>query len=164
MRQLASTIRQPTRATAIPRVRETGFCQQQRRVAFAASVLITMASSFEKSVKGATKVKVRRRRSFSCHYHRRRTVFASGRSLTTTIPGRAPKDKVHRAYSDRNTCRRSWCWRGVQGAAVPTAGLYMDHRLQELDHSPPDDSRRLTRCDAGLSRQAQEHPRRERVL
>ncbi len=36
-----------------------------------------MASSFEKSVKGATKVKVRRRRALPCHYHRRRTVFAS---------------------------------------------------------------------------------------
>ncbi len=39
----------------------------------------------------------------------------------------------------------------------------MDRRVQELDHGPHDDTRGLSQRHSGLSRQAQEHARRQRL-
>ena len=91
-----------------------------------------MSSSFEKSVKGATKIKVRPRRATSTPH--------AARELTTA-PECAPQDKVHRAPPRRDAFGREEYHRGHPCAAVPPRGCHVDRRLQEPHHRPSHDSR-----------------------
>lgn len=61
-----------------------------------------MASSFEKSVKGATKIKVRSSVSAPSSTQNDLAWTRLTRSLSA---GRPPKDEVHRAHSRSYTCR-----------------------------------------------------------
>jgi hypothetical protein len=114
-----------------------------------------MASSFEKSVKGATKIKVR------CPSQ------PSPPSVMLTRfprPGSAPEDQVHRTHPRSNPCRRSRCRRGLPRTPAQATRHDMDRRFQEPNHSTPDDKRGVAGCHAGISLQAQELAGREHVL
>lgn len=93
-----------------------------------------MASSFEKSVKGATKIKVGLFGSF---------VLRSSLELTSAT-GCTPKDKIHRTYPYSNTLWRTWGRRSLPSLAKQIAGFVMDCGFQEFDHCTPDDQGGIT--------------------
>lgn len=120
-----------------------------------------MASSFEKSVKGATKIKVRSSVSAPCSAQDDlpRTRLTSSRSA-----GSSPQDKVHRAHPHSYTCRRGRGRRGLPGATAQAERLDMDRRLQEFDYRAPDDQGGVARRYTGIFGKTQEHASREHVL
>jgi hypothetical protein len=110
-----------------------------------------MASSFEKSVKGATKIKV----SSTCPWPP--VSVTSVHTDTLVHTGRATEDEVHRAHSCSNTCWRSGGRRSLQGIAEQITRFYVDRRFQESDNSTPYDTRRLTGRYVGIFGKTQEH-------
>lgn len=96
-----------------------------------------MSSSFEKSVKGGTKVKVGLKNRESVGHH-------PDKHLLTASPS---KSQICRAYPPCDTVRRGRRRRSLSHLTEPIEGCDMDSRIQGADHCTHDDQGRTTRCD-----------------
>lgn len=105
-----------------------------------------MASSFEKSVKGATKIKVSR----TC-YAMAMLIPVANLSL---LLGRSSENKIHRAHPYSDSFGRVRCRGGVPIIAEPSTRLNMDRGVQKPHHRTPDDKRGFPRCHIRLYCQA----------
>jgi len=103
-----------------------------------------MASSFEKSVKGATKIKVSQRHG----------ILFSHLLLTSLLPGRSSENEIHRAHPYSNSFGRVRCRGGVPIIAEPSTRLNMDSSVQKSHHRAPDDKRGFPRCYVRFSCQS----------
>lgn len=117
-----------------------------------------MSSSFEKSVKGATKVKVRVYYSQRAHYMGPILVarielnnlldecltLISSIVLTSHRSECSTKDEIYRAHPRRYPFRRSWRRRGLSRSYIPPARFNMDRSLQKFNYCSSYDQRRIS--------------------
>lgn len=106
-----------------------------------------MASSFEKSVKGATKIKVSSNPI---------AISLLGNNNLLLL-GCSSEDEIHRAHSDSYPFWRVRCRGGIPFTTEPPTRLNMDRSVQKSHHRAPDDKRGFSRCHIGFSGQAQEY-------
>lgn len=95
-----------------------------------------MTQSFEKSVKGGTKIKV----------NAYAALYLNSWTNVQIIACRA-KVEIRRTYPRRDSCRRSGRCRSLQDHDASSTGLDMDDRIQGINHRPLDDKRRRAKYD-----------------
>jgi len=100
-----------------------------------------MSGSFEKSVKGGTKIKVRGMR----------TVQATTLANAFVLSARPAQGQVRRAYSRGHSLRRGWSRRSLSHSPESPQRRHMDHSLQSTHHRASDDQGRAKRCHIALS-------------
>lgn len=124
-----------------------------------------MASSFEKSVKGATKIKVSLLAgktvgiNLLLHLANLRSQQAAPPKSKYDFPCTwlfeiqltQPAFQVYRTHSHSDAFWRKWSGRSVPSITEPVTRLDVDSGLQELDHSTFDDQRGFAGCYVGIS-------------